>query len=254
MHKPRATLCILAIAFIVTTIAAIVAGACSSHIAGRIEPPEIAFMYPLDYYVDFYDQYSPAPQQVRLHVGLANVPDAIPVVSAVVDWGDGDGFQPVELPYGPGGIFRMPPNYKFELTHTYLEDGTYSVDVRIRDEDGRELSRSHPLELRIGPERRMFTDPRDGSTYEIYDGTVWVSFADWEHLSGFDHDMALEPDIAAFLEKENLRVRQEQAEIAAMEVILPGGGTTVEEAVGEWPSRYPELIESVDPNAISELF
>ena len=226
--------------------------ACGSHIMGRIEPPEIAFMYPIDFHAEGYDSLEPAPVEVRLHVSLANVPEPISVISAVIDWGDGEGFQPIDLPYGQDGVYSLQPNYSFELAHTYMENGTYTIDVRMRSKSGQELSRAYPLVIRIGPQRWMFTDPRDGSTYEIYDGTVWVSFTDRERFAELDHEMAQEPDIAAFLEAENLRVRQESAYTGSMEVILPYGAT-VEEAVGQWPQRYPELIESVEPNSISEL-
>jgi|GEM_PF-1468504 len=230
-------------------LAALILGAisCRGSENARIGPPEM-----WDYWVTAlildYDRFEHAPVEIRLLVDLGS---AMKITDARVDWGEGAGWEPVNLPLGSEGYY-VATYSGLIIPHAYEENGDYDISLVVSHLDGRQYQLPWPVSLRIGPERRMFTDPRDGSTYEIYGGTVWVAFADWERLSQLDHDMAEEPDIAAFLEAENLRVRQEQAVIAAMEVILPYGGT-VEEAVGEWPSRYPELIESVDPNAISEL-
>ena len=86
---------------------------------------------------------------------------------------------------------------------------------------------------------REFTDPRDGTTYEIIDGRALVAF-----FLPVDMDAAWQ-----FVAEENLDILSEWWMIGAISVLLPEE-TSVEEAVGEWPDEYPELIESVDPDRL----
>ena len=120
-----------------------------------------------------------------------------------------------------------------------------------------------------------FTDPRDGTIYDIIDGRVIVAFIeypelpmvdpnyfdeeiDWDEAMGpldpfysveYGPSQAADPEIAAFLAAENLTIFSEWPEVGALAAVLPEGQTVLD-AVANWPAEYPDLIEEVDPDAI----
>ena len=125
-----------------------------------------------------------------------------------------------------------------------------------------------------------FIDPRDSSIYEIIDGRVIIAlknppslpevdpnYFDTERLAtdpvysqvtyyytmttGTDGFQTATTDtgIAAFLQAENLTVYSEWPEVGGIAVTLPEG-QTVADAVANWPTEYPSLIDTVDPDAI----
>jgi len=60
-----------------------------------------------------------------------------------------------------------------------------------------------------------------------------------------------DPEIAAFLAAENVEVYSEWPEVGGMGVLLPPGQTVLD-AVLNWLSEYPDLIESADPDVTLE--
>jgi len=155
------------------------------------------------------------------------------LLSCEIDWGDGSGWEPV--------LSRDP-------THWYLLNGDYTISVR-QLVDGSYLRDS--INIRVGPRERDYWDPETGMTIRIFDGRAMVGFINWERFVNLDGPIAEDPEVAAFLKAENLRVFTEWKSIGVIMVILPDE-TTVEEAVAEWPLRYPELIEAVEPDSICE--
>jgi len=106
----------------------------------------------------------------------------------------------------------------------------------------------------------------DGETYRIVDGRVLVGFKNppeppqmdpnYYDVERPDNDpvmMALcpiveeIPEVAAFIQAEGLTVYCDWPPAKAIAVILPEG-TTVEDAVSNWPTEYPDLIEAVEPD------
>jgi hypothetical protein len=201
---------------------------------GRSQPQLInpGFPFPSIYLEIDFDVLAEAPVEVQVTL----VANAVVVDSLEISWGDSATWEPVDA--------------SLQCSHVYNEAGEYTITAR-----GIGTTRGDPAQdsrtVRVGRVVRPYTDPISGETYDIVDGVAIVCFVEWERLSGLDHDMAEEPDIAAFLVTENLDVYDEWPTIASMVVVLPGD-TTVEEAVAEWPQRYPELIEAVEPNSISE--
>jgi len=148
--------------------------------------------------------------------------------------------------------------FEYAILHTYSEDGEYVPRARATFWDGEVISDDAPA-IHVLPMQeqggessgeggfdeedewviRDFTDPRDGTTYEIIDGRALVAF-----FMPVDMDAAWQ-----FVAKEQLDVLSEWWMIGAISVLLPAE-TSVEEAVGEWPDEYPDLIESVDPDAV----
>ncbi len=118
-----------------------------------------------------------------------------------------------------------------------------------------------------------FTDPRDGSTYDIVDGRVIVTFLNQPvypvvddnyfdvprlpidpyytqlQQSGFATPPSGDPAVAAFVATESLVVISEWWSVSALAAILPPG-QTVADAVASWPHDYPALIMSVDPDIV----
>lgn len=153
----------------------------------------------------------------------------------------------------------------YHLQHTYQAAGEYTVQARAQYWDGQLIYSGaiptynpivvvQPAEPQDGQPSgeegfdeedewviRDFTDARDGRTYEIIDGRALVAF-----FMPVDMDSAWQ-----FVADENLDVLSEWWMIGAISVLLPPG-TSVEEAVGDWPDEYPELIESVAPDAVVE--
>ena len=197
---------------------------------GQVVNP--GFPFPTIYILTDFDVLAEAPVELQ----------ATLVVNAVV-------LDSLEISWGDTGVWERV-DASLQCSHVYDEAGEYTITARgIGTTRGDPAQISHTV--RIGRVVRSYTDPISGETYDIVDGVAIVCFADWERLSGLDHDMAEEPDIAAFLVTENLDVYDEWPTIASMVVVLPGD-TTVEEAVAEWPQRYPEMISSAEPNSISE--
>ena len=142
------------------------------------------------------------------------------------------------------------------ITHTYTDPGEYMPLLRVTWWDnevslsqGTSYSRiivSAPTAEPSGgddPEQDEwvivpFTDPRDGTTYDIIDGRAIVAFR-----------LPLDrPAADAFIAANDLEVYAEWWEVAGVGVLLPTG-VGVLDAVTDWPQDYPELIESVDPDA-----
>jgi len=190
-----------------------------------------------------------------MHIqGCVVFTQSIQVATVQIFWSDETRSEELQLERGRGGVLWAEPGTTIWFSHWYLANGDYLIQVQVIPAAGQGyMEFTKALEIRIGPYTRLFKDPRDGSEYLIYDGTVLVAFKDPERFEDLDHDMAEEPDIKAFLEAENLKVRNESPHIGSMQVILPPE-TTVEEAVGEWPDKYPDLIEAVDPNSVDEFF
>lgn len=209
--------------------------------------------YPFVVRLLHYDQYEPAPVSISIVIEFNNVIPPFQARSGRVSWGESDSWETIELPVNEQGYYLALTGRSINLTHLYSENGDYRIIVELTDNSGKKWTYPYvgDFNIRIGPYTRLFKDPRDGSEYLIYDGTVIVAFKDWERFENLDHDMAEEPDVRAFLAAENLKVRYESPHIGSMQVILPPE-TTVEEAVSRWPEQYPELIESVDPNSLGE--
>ncbi|MEP0815167.1 MAG: S8 family serine peptidase [bacterium] len=112
---------------------------------------------------------------------------------------------------------------------------------------------------------REFTHPISGETNYIFDYSVVICFKNPpqfpdvpsnyydEELNPFDpvyslpmNPVASDQDVASFIASENLFVDNDWPPIRAIGAILPEG-TTVEEAVENWPDDYPNLIETVEP-------
>jgi subtilisin family serine protease len=122
------------------------------------------------------------------------------------------------------------------------------------------------------PEVLVFRDiVLGGETYRIVDGRVLVGFTNppeppqydpnYYDVERSDHDpLMMElcpivediPAVAAFIQAENLTVYCDWPPAKAIAVILPEG-TTVEDAVSNWPTEYPDLIESVEPDYAVDL-
>jgi len=113
-----------------------------------------------------------------------------------------------------------------------------------------------------------FTDPRDQSVYDIIDGRVLIAFKNPPQLPQVDPNyfdvqrppndpyyaqpyplLIGDPAVDAFIAAESLTVFSEWPAIKCMAVLLPPG-QTVADAVANWPSEYPDLIEAVDPDAL----
>jgi hypothetical protein len=217
----------------IALLAAIAFCSCGHHAAGVTQPmPEMQTVLMLN----VADPSAPAPVVVDADLELGNLnPDDI--VGASIDWGDGGGIVPLE----------RASRKLFSGTHTYGENGVYYVRswTAMRNGANRETDTS-PNFLYIGPPIRDYIDPGSGETVQIYDGVVVVTFNDWERLSQLEGDIADDPAVAAFLTAESARSNAEWSSIAAIEVVLPEG-MTVEEAVADWPAKYPDLIFGVDP-------
>ena len=206
--------------------------------------PGIRMDVPLHYHLWVnvlpYDILAEAPVEVHLDINISGI---LPN-SGQIDWGDGTAPEVLKDGYSDTSYY-----YVGERAHTYLEAGTYTISVGGTGKDGRLMHES--VRIRVGRVVRPYTDPISGETYDIVDGVAIVCFAEWERLSNLEGPMADDPAVRQFLYAEGLRVYDEWPTIASMVVVLPGD-TTVEEAVAEWPERYPELISSVEPNSVSE--
>lgn len=82
-----------------------------------------------------------------------------------------------------------------------------------------------------------FVDPRDGNSYRVVAGIVMVNCK-----------LALDnPKVLAFIEAEKLVLSESVPEFMHFVAYLPPE-TTLEDAVGNWPSEYPEVVISADPD------
>lgn len=185
--------------------------------------------------LDPFDSLSPAPITVTARVSLEAI-DSRLVIGGVIDWGDGSAETALQ---------RLDED-NFAGSHTYQESGSYYINARILTGQASISAVNCPYFLRIGPPVRDYVDPGSGDTVQIYDGIVVVAFNDWERLSQLEGDIADDPEVAAFLTAEGARSNAEWSSVAAIQVVLPHH-VTVEEAVSEWPAKYPDLIYGVDP-------
>lgn len=115
-----------------------------------------------------------------------------------------------------------------------------------------------------------FTDPRTGETYEIIDGRVTIAFKDPPQLPLVDPNYfdverqttdpvyvqtpapTTDPEIAAFIAAENLVVVNEWNWVKSIGALLPQGQSVLD-AVSNWPTEYPDIILSVDPDVFVPL-
>jgi hypothetical protein len=84
-----------------------------------------------------------------------------------------------------------------------------------------------------------FTDPRTGDTYRVVAGVVMVNCK-----LPLDH-----PKVLAFIEAEKLAISESIPEFMYFVAYLPPE-TTLEDAVGNWPSEYPDVVIAVDPDSL----
>jgi hypothetical protein len=185
--------------------------------------------------LDPFDSLSPAPITVTARVSLEAI-DSRLVIGGMIDWGDGSAETALQ------GLDED----NFVGSHTYQESGSYYINARILTGQASISVVNCPYFLRIGPPVRDYVDPGSGDIVQILDGIVLVTFNDWERLSQLEGDIADDPEVAAFLAAEGARSNAEWSSIAAIQVVLPYN-LTVEEAVSEWPTKYPDLIYGVDP-------
>jgi hypothetical protein len=116
-----------------------------------------------------------------------------------------------------------------------------------------------------------FTDPRTGETYNIAEGRVLVKLTNTPQLPQMDpnyfdvehnvnepyygiayHPLTNDPAVAAFVAAEQLEVFTGWPEIGSIGVILPEG-TTMLDAVQNWPTEYPDVVQAADPDAVCEF-
>lgn len=84
-----------------------------------------------------------------------------------------------------------------------------------------------------------FTDPRTGDTYRVIAGVVMVNCR-----LALDH-----PKVLAFIAAEKLVLAESIPEFMYFVAYLPPE-TTLEDAVGNWPSEYPDVVIAVDPDSL----
>lgn len=182
-----------------------------------------------------------------------------------LDFGDGGGWEDVTAAMISAG--NGLPRQTGQFNHTYTDPGDYllrgqvtwwdsKVDLRPTAQDVAFILAeggdpyitvtAPPAEPSGGDDPEQdeweivsFTDPRDGTTYDIIDGRVLVAFY-------FPLDR---PAADAFIAAKDLEVYSEWWEVAGVGVLLPAG-VSVLDAVVDWPEQYPTLIESVDPDAV----
>jgi Subtilase family len=118
---------------------------------------------------------------------------------------------------------------------------------------------------------RDYLDPVSGQTMRIVDGVVMVGFIDPPPPANVDanyfdvpisasdpvyagtyYQIVGDPEIDAFIANEGLDVFAEWPVIASMAAKLPPG-TTVEQAVSEWPVEYAGLVVAVEPDWLVPL-
>jgi len=86
---------------------------------------------------------------------------------------------------------------------------------------------------------RPYTDPVTGETYDIVDGYVIIKFK---------VDTA-SPEVETFIQQTGVTVVSEWPATQSMAFELPQG-ITVEYAVQNWPTMYPDVVESVYPDGV----
>jgi len=181
-----------------------------------------------------------------------------------VEWdpGDGTGYIDVSAEYYTA-IVDHPNSADAQVQddYTYTTTGEYQITARVTWWDGEVTTQTGPTVTVTEPEQeaddggdggtsegdgfdeedewviRSFTDPRDDTVYDIIDGRVLVAF-----YLPLDQDAAND-----FIIAEELDLLSEWWMIGCVSALLPEG-TTVEDAVGNWPDEYPGLVESVDPD------
>ncbi len=206
------------------------------------------------FFVNAYDRVSWIPEEVSSIEVTANVTFsyAVEVSSMDVNWGDGRGWQKLELPEGENGFFNAQKGTVCSLSHFYTAEGDYQIDLKVLDGQGRVLTIEElPISIHVGPRIRPFTDA-EGLEQDIMDGIVIVYFRkSADYYLGLDHSMSKEPDIAEFIRGERVLFFSEWRTVSAIGVFLPPS-LSVEEAISEWPDIYPELILTVEPDYLSE--
>lgn len=81
-----------------------------------------------------------------------------------------------------------------------------------------------------------FTDPRDGSEYDVLPGRVTI-------MLRIDLD---DPRVDSLIAAESLDVAMCLPPLRIIGVYLPAG-QSIEDAVLNWPGEYPEIIQTVEP-------
>jgi len=207
----------------------------------------------------------PAPLTVQINPivsgGVTDDDDEHKPLAVELDPADGSGWLDITAEYctwiqqGTARAASASGIYSY----TYTEPGEYQISARVTWWDSEVTTATGATVTVTEPEGgqpsgeegfdeeddwviREFTDPRDDTTYDIIDGRALVAF-----FLPVDMDAAWQ-----FVADENLEILSEWWFIGSIAVLLPVE-TSVEEAVGEWPDRYPGLIEAVDPDVPSEI-
>jgi hypothetical protein len=175
-------------------------------------------------YPGLYDKYAPPPAEITLTVetykGVSQ--------NCTIDWGEHIGSVP---------LTSLRP------THVYTKRGQYFIWINQQLNDGRIFSAS--AEIQIGLRKEKYQDAVKGSI-AVLDREVNVYFLDYERYSGMEGNLVDDPEVAAFIAAENLTVISEWKYVGDLRVELPEG-TSIEEVVVDWVSRYPGLIQAVMP-------
>ena len=252
--------------------AALIQQACSGSVVDTFESPPRGWTACLE--DGDSDRLGVAPHSIeisiRIHSGTEDPARRFPCAEIELDYGEGSGWQDVTP--ATHSVGTGPPLQVGQVTHTYMEPGKYILRARVTWWDGRVEIRPTPQNIQylldtgrdpyitvLPPEGSggepsgggepeddeweivSFTDPRDGTTYDIIDGRALIAFR-------------LPLDQAAaeqFLADMELSAYSEWWEVGSVGVLLPAG-VSVLEAVTDWPAQHPELIESVDPDAVGE--
>ena len=133
----------------------------------------------------------------------------------------------------------------------YYMQGHFAMQARVTFTDGELYDTASRDELSPQPEIQVlpydqetlveFTDPRNGDVYDIIDGRLIIAFVetlDRETADQFCEDMGLE-------------VINEWWMVQGLGVILPAEYSVLE-AVRDWPGLYPDIIDTVDPDELTD--
>ena len=174
------------------------------------------------------------------------------VTSVEVDPGDGSGWFDITdkwrnfMAAAATGSVTVTSDYT-EIEYTM--QGLYEMQARVEFTDGEIYSTDAYTGNVLQPGIQVlpyaettfveFTDPRDGSVYDIIDGRLIIAFVetlDRETADQFCADMGLE-------------IINEWWEVQGLGVVLPARYSVLE-AVRDWPGLYPDIIDTVDPDEV----
>lgn len=175
-------------------------------------------------YPDLYDKHGSPPVDITMHV------EAYKGIwqQCKILWGEG----------GEGTALTSP-----NPTHTYTKRGQYVVWISQYLNDGSIVCASTVIQ--IGVREDKYCDEYKGNI-TVLDRELNMQFMNYEQYAELEGHLVDVPAIASFISAERLNVLDESKEFGWMRVELPED-TAIEEAVSDWPSRYPELIHIVEP-------